>query len=160
MTKGPPDQVSPERGMKVTMWLADSAQVAEGKLYVLGGGWQVTGPAPAPFAIVGTIEVPWHLTNQEHKFRLELIDLDGNAVQVPTPEGEQPLFIDGGFSVAPSLEARKGGYVPFPFAFQFGPTPLASGSHFEWRLMINGEHNEDWRLAFSTRPDQGQSKAA
>lgn len=33
--------MDPETGMKVTIMLADSAQVAEGKLYVLGGGWTV-----------------------------------------------------------------------------------------------------------------------
>lgn len=33
--------------MKVTMLLADAATVAEGKLYILGGGWSVTGRALA-----------------------------------------------------------------------------------------------------------------
>ena len=32
--------------MKVTMLLADSAQAIEGKLYILGGGWSITGPDP------------------------------------------------------------------------------------------------------------------
>ena len=36
--------------MKATLLLADAAQAAEGKLYVLGGGWSVTGPGPAPMA--------------------------------------------------------------------------------------------------------------
>ena len=36
--------------MKVTLMLADAAQVSEGKLHILGGGWSVTGP-PAPSAI-------------------------------------------------------------------------------------------------------------
>ena len=31
-------------GAKVTMMLADAAQAVEGKLYILGGGWSVTGP--------------------------------------------------------------------------------------------------------------------
>jgi hypothetical protein len=156
---GTPSEISPERGMKVTMMLADSATVADGKLFVLGGGWAITGPMPVPFAVTGIIEVPWHLTNQDHKFRLELIDLDGNPIQIDTPEGEQPLFLEGGFRVAPSPEARKGAFIPFPFAFFLGPVPLPTGSHFEWRLSVNGQHHEDWRLAFSTRPDS-QSKAA
>ena len=32
--------------MKVTILLADAAQAVEGKLFVLGGGWSVTGPEP------------------------------------------------------------------------------------------------------------------
>ena len=31
------------------MMLCDAAQVSDGKLYVLGGGWSMTGPDPVPF---------------------------------------------------------------------------------------------------------------
>ena len=37
--------------MKVSLLLADSAQAVAGKLYLLGGGWTVTGPEPSPFAM-------------------------------------------------------------------------------------------------------------
>jgi hypothetical protein len=30
--------------MKVTMMRADAVQAVAGKLYILGGGWSVTGP--------------------------------------------------------------------------------------------------------------------
>ena len=43
--------------MKVTMMLADSAQVAGGKLYILGGGWSITGPMPCPSAIAVIVVV-------------------------------------------------------------------------------------------------------
>ncbi|HYT79952.1 MAG TPA: sigma factor [Actinomycetota bacterium] len=33
-----------DRALKVTMMLADAAEVADGKLFILGGGWSVTGP--------------------------------------------------------------------------------------------------------------------
>ena len=42
--------------MNVTMLLADSAQVADGKLYVLGGGWSLTGPDPTPSAVAIKLE--------------------------------------------------------------------------------------------------------
>jgi hypothetical protein len=154
-----PAALDPDRGMKVTLMLADAAQVAEGKVNVLGGGWTVTGPQPAPFAIAGIIEVPWHQTNRQHTFRLELIDLDGNAVLVPTPDGEQPLFFEGHFEVGRPPGARSGSAIPFPFALNSGPVPLQPGGNYEWRLTVNGTAHEDWRLAFSTRPDS-QSKAA
>jgi hypothetical protein len=150
---------SPERGIKSTLMLADSAQVAEGKLFVLGGGWTVTGPQPTPFALAGIIEVPWQLANRKHKFRFELIDLDGNAVDIDTPEGRQPLFIEGEFEVGRPAGLRTGATIPFPLAINSAPVPLPAGSHFEWRYEINGEAHEDWRLAFSTRPD-AQSQAA
>jgi hypothetical protein len=34
--------------VKVTMLLADAAQAVDGKLYILGGGWTITGPDPIP----------------------------------------------------------------------------------------------------------------
>jgi hypothetical protein len=150
---------SPERGMKVTLMLADFAQVADGKLNVLGAGWCFTGPQPNPFALAGIIEVPWELTNRKHSFRFELIDLDGNTVDVDTPEGCVPVAIDGGFEVGRPAGVRPGAYQPMPLALNSGPLPLPPGSHFEWRFSINGETQEDWRLAFSTRPDD-QSMAA
>ena len=46
--------------VKVTMLLCDAAQVADGKLFVLGGGWSLTGPDPMPSAIALKIDVGWH----------------------------------------------------------------------------------------------------
>ena len=37
--------------MRVTMLLADFAQVSDGKLTVVGGGWSLTGPEAVPFGI-------------------------------------------------------------------------------------------------------------
>lgn len=154
------DALNPNRGFRVTLMLADAAQVAEGKLYVLGGGWTEIGPEACPFAIGGMIEVPWDLANQPHTFRLELIDLDGNPVLVPTPDGEQPLFIEGGFEVGRPPGTRPGTSLPFILAFNSGPVPLPPGSHFEWRLMIDDESRDDWRLSFKTRPADGLAEAA
>lgn len=43
--------MDPERGIKVTAMLADYACAPDGKLTVVGGGWQFPGPDPCPFAI-------------------------------------------------------------------------------------------------------------
>lgn len=154
-----PAEPDPERGMRVTMLLADHAQVMEGKLNVIGGGWTHTGPQPLPFAIAGIFEVPWHLANRQHTFQLDLIDLDGRPVMGKTPEGDQPITVGGTFEVGREPGLRQGASIPFLWAINSGPLPLDPGSHFEWRLLINGEAHEDWRLAFSTRPE-AQSNAA
>jgi len=153
------DIQSPDRGMKVTLMLADAAQVADGKLGVLGGGWCLIGPAPTPFAIAGIIEVPWDQTNRNHSFRLDLIDLDGNPVTASGPGGDAPIMIEGEFEVGRPPGVRAGAYQPIPLALNSGPIPLAPGSHFEWRFSIDGEAREDWRLAFSTRQEV-QAQAA
>ena len=58
--------------MKVTMLLCDSAQVADGKLYILGGGWSFVGPDPAPMALAIKVDVPWTEGNVAHHWVLEL----------------------------------------------------------------------------------------
>lgn len=62
--------------MKVTMMLADHAEVAEGKLFINGGGWTVTGPGPIPFGIALFIEVP---TPKYPDVTVRLVGVDSNA---------------------------------------------------------------------------------
>jgi hypothetical protein len=142
-------EISADKPFKVTMMLADAAQVAEGKLNVLGAGWNVTGPAPTPFAIGIIIGVPWHHTNRQHQYRLELVDLDGNSIVL---EGmDAPIVFEEEFEVGRPVGMREGSYLAFPRAINFAPMPLPAGSYFEWRLTLDAETREDWRLPFSTR---------
>ncbi len=137
------------------MLLADHAQAAEGKLNIIGAGWTVVGPAPAPFAIAMLFEVPWDRANEPHVFRLELVDSDGDPVLVPTPDGEEPLVLEGQFEVGRPPGVKRGTALPFPLALNMGPQPIAPGGRYEWRLTVDEESDEDWRLAFSTRPEEG-----
>lgn len=148
-----------ETGWKITMMLADHAQVAEGKLNVIGAGWTFTGPQPVPFAIAGIIDVPWHETNRQHRFALALQDIDGQPVMAETPMGEQPLAAEMTFEVGRQPGLRQGAAVPWMFGLNFGPVPLRPGSHYVWTATLNGNGHSDWRLAFSTRPD-AQAEAA
>ncbi len=134
------------------MMLADHAQAAEGKLNIIGGGWNVTGPEPGPFAIAILFEVPWDRANEEHRFLLELVDQDGVAVLVETVDGEAPLTIEGQFEVGRPPGLKPGTSLAFPLALNMGPQPLAPGGRYEWRLTVDGESHEDWRLVFATRP--------
>ena len=77
--------------MRATLLLADHAEVAEGKLYINGGGWTVT-PQPMPFAIAMYVEVPWDQTNTKHSMLLELLDVDGHPVTVP--ESDDPIRVE------------------------------------------------------------------
>lgn len=134
------------------MLLADHAQAADGKLNIIGAGWTLTGPAPAPFAIAILFEVPWDRANEPHAFRLELVDSDGDPVIVDTPEGDGPLAIEGQFEVGRPPGMKRGTPLPFPLALNIGPQPLEPGGRYEWRLTVDEESDEDWRLPFSTRP--------
>lgn len=136
--------------MKVTMMLADAAQVADGKLYILGGGWSVTGPGPSGFAIALKIEVPWDQTNQRHHFALRLLDQDAQPALIAG--ATDPLVIEGEFEVGRPAGIPAGSSMAVPLVVApAGPVPFPPGMRLVWSLEINGEHDEDWELPFNTR---------
>ena len=67
-------------------------------------------------------------------------------------EGAQPVVIEGAFEVGRPPGIKPGVPIDVPLAINVGALPLAPGGRYEWRLSIDGESHEDWRLAFSTRP--------
>ena len=140
--------------MKATMLLCDYAEAINGKLYIMGGGWSVTGPDPNPSAIAIRIEVPWDEANKQHELQLELLTDDGQPVKVQTITGEMPMAIGGNFEVGRPPGLKPGTPLDVAVAMNIGPIPLPPGRSFVWRLSINGETNEDWRLTFSTRPQK------
>jgi len=138
------------------MLLADYAQVADGKLTVVGGGWSITGPEPVPFGIAILVHVPWDQANRRHVMRLELLDADGAPVTVVTEEGvEEPIvfFDDVEFEVGRPAGVKPGTPLELPLTINSGPLPLDPGGRYEWRLSIDGEIDDDWRLAFSVREE-------
>lgn len=136
--------------MKVTMMLADHAQVADGKLFVSGGGWTCI-TAGAPFGIALLVDVPWDRLNEKHKLRMELVDADGLPVSVAGPSEDQPVWIEGEFVGGRHPEHVPGIPLTMPLSFNVGGVPLEPGQRYRWQLTINGESREEWTLAFSTR---------
>ena len=90
--------------LRVTMLLADSAQVADRKLYVLGGGVSVIGPRPQPMGVAIRIEVPWDRANVAHQWRLDLLDEDGHPVMI----NDQPLVVHGRFEAGRPAGLKAG----------------------------------------------------
>jgi uncharacterized protein DUF6941 len=137
--------------VKVTLLLADSAQAAEGKLYVLGGGWSVIGPDPAPMALAVKIEVPWSETNVKHVVVLELLTSDGEPVTADGPAGPEPIKVQADFEVGRPPGLKPGTPIDVPLAVNFAPFALSPGQRYQWRLTIDGHQDEDWTVAFTTR---------
>ena len=142
--------------------LVDHAEVADGKLFINGGGWNITGPAPTPYGIAMHLEVPWDQTNAKHTLLLELLTTDGEAVTVTTPDGEeQPVRWETQFEVGRPVGVKPGTPLGIPLAVNFPQAPpVAPGGQYVWTLTIDGHADEDWRLTFSTRPNGPQSMAA
>ncbi len=138
--------------MNVTMLLCDAAQVADGKLYILGGGWSMTGPDPVPSAVALKIDVDWHEAELAHHWELFLEDADGQPVLVDTPDGAQPVEVRGEFTVTHPPGVPEGSPNDVALAINLGPIPLNPASRYAWRLMIDGEALPGASVGFTTRP--------
>jgi len=127
--------------MRVTSFLlADAAQEVGGKLYVIGGGWNIiTAVQPPPIshrhlALVALLGIGWNEANEPIEFEINLVHEDGEAV-IPEPVrgrltiGRPPLLPKGAEQLVPLVVnfddlnfKHLGGYV---FTFQVGDKELA-----------------------------------
>jgi hypothetical protein len=137
--------------MQATLMLCDSAQVADGKLYILGGGWSLTGPDPVPSAIAMKIDVPATQTGSIHTWRLVLKDEDGYPVTMDTPVGKAPIEINGEVDTTQPTELPAGSSLDVAVAINISPLPLLPNSRYVWELLIDDITNQEWTLAFATR---------
>jgi hypothetical protein len=125
--------------------------VAEGKLFILGGGWSVTGPGISPMAIALKLDVAWGETAESHHWELFLQDEDGNPVFFDTPDGPQAVEVRGDFQVGDPIGVPAGSEIPVNLAVNLGPLPLPPGGRYSWRLTVDGDSREEWTAAFTTR---------
>ena len=142
--------------MKATLILADHARVSEGKLDVLGAGWTLAGPDPVTMGIGVLIEVPWDQTNRRHSMVVRLLGEDGQLHPLPAPDGGQARGIEAhtDFEVGRPPGVTAGTAQPFALALNLAQVPLAAGRRYEWRLEIDGESQDDWRVTFQTRGER------
>ncbi len=101
--------------------LADAAQVIDGKLYLMGGGWDVlTVNSGFPFvqnvALAVAFRVPWNETNQRHNIEIVIADQDG--AQLAKVEGELEVGRPAG--IAKGQDQRVQMALPIPLKFD-GP---------------------------------------
>ncbi len=132
---------------RVTMLFADAAQVADHKLYVLGGGITVIGPMPQPVGVALGIEVPWDRANISHVWCLELLDEDGHPVMV----ADQAVAVTGRFEAGRPPGLKPGTPLSVPLAINFPGLPVTPGSSYNWQFSIDGTSHTDWRLSFHVR---------
>jgi len=135
--------------MRVDAFLADSAEVVQGKIYALGAGWNTIFVRSFPavhrrLCVAATVHVPYTATNEPHRLELKLITEDGvahpigyragpegapQAVQAMAGEftlGRPPLLVDGDEQVA-------------CFAFGIDAMRFDTAGMFSWVVSIDGE---------------------
>ena len=131
--------------------LAEYAQLHGGKLFVIGGGlFAVFAVGPnhvQQLAVCGTITLPFQELNREHIISIDLVDMDGKAVMVTTPMGEQPFKIEGKLNAGLPPLLPRGASLPTPFAVLFS-LPVQPGA-FQFRAFIDGNERTMLKLPFT-----------
>jgi len=135
--------------MKTKIFLADSAEVREGLLFLLGCGWTEVGPQPQPFAIAGLLEIDWEETNLRHSIEITFEDEDGGALNVPTAAGEQALRLTADFEEGRPPGSVRGSSINMPIALPVLPVPWMPGRRYVVKISIDGSEAD--RLTFKVR---------
>ena len=122
--------------MDVTLLLSDYAEAVNGKLYVMGGGWNILfAPGqPVSMSVAAVLAVPWDRTNQQHDLSLSLLTDDGAAVEI---EGHA-VEVTGEFELGRPPGIKPGSSLNAPFVWTFAGLVLDAGG-YEWKLEIGGE---------------------
>ena len=141
------------KNMRVTMLLADHAVVAEGKLYVNGGGWSIRPAGPTPMFLALKFDVPWDLAGRPIEVELRLVDEDGHLVAQRTPQGDQPVLVNARLEVQRPPGLTPGAPIDAAMAIGVPPFGLPAGRRYSWRLSVDGHQREDWVIEFATRPE-------
>lgn len=126
-----------EADWSITAMLCDHAQVADGKLFIAGGGWLFTGPGAFSHALAIKVAVPWAAANEQHTLSARLTDEDGRVVSL----GEPPSEVGFGtrFEVGRPAGIPAGSPLSMPIAINFGPMELDPGAGFSWVISIDDQ---------------------
>ena len=133
--------------LETSLILCDAAQLAEGKFYILGGGWENCIYNIPQMALAVTIMVEWDQTNKKHKFELELQDEDGMPIMDGDPP--HPLLIEGEFEAGRPPKHPPGMPIGVRQAINIQHPKLEPNKNYRWELRINGE--PEARVSFYTR---------
>ena len=118
-----------------TAILCDAAQTADGKLYLMGGGWtRLAAETPANMALGIIVHVPFDMTNRQLPLLAELLDDDGQVVAI---DGNG-VKAEGQFEMGRPAGLKQGEQLSTPFAMSFRGLSLPPGGYV-FEVSIQGE---------------------
>jgi hypothetical protein len=135
--------------MRAKIVLADSAEVREGLLFMLGGGWNAIGPQPQPFAIAGVLVGEWDEANTPHTALFSIEDEDGNPLMIPGVPQAQPFVFRAAFEFGRPPGAARGTSFNIPVALAIPPIPWTPGRRYV--LLVRVADDVLDRVPFSVR---------
>ena len=139
----------PTDELAVTIMLADAAQVADGKLNLLGGGVSVVAASLQKMAVAILVRVPWSRADDVIPWACELLADDG----VPVMAGDVPVLVNGQVSAGRPPGWPEGQTLPVPVVINFSALPVEPGKAYRWRLAVDGASEDAWVVEFSVAPE-------
>lgn len=113
--------------------LADRAEAVNGKLYMVGGGFDRVGivqiPGPADFDVAVGVLVGYNETNSVHRIEIALEDEDNKVVQPP---------ITAQFELGKPAGMKVGQPQRFQLVLR-GPFVIPKPGGYHWVVSLNSE---------------------
>jgi hypothetical protein len=140
-----------EERITAEMLLADSVAVAESKLYVQGGAWNVLRAASLPvrqnrLGVAAVLRVPYRLAdNTVRRFALRIEDEDGKPMALglqPPAQGGQPVpitSVEGSFTIGRPAGLHPGDDQQLPMAINLDGIVFQRAGLYFLRLAIDGQ---------------------
>ena len=115
--------------------LADGAQEANGKLYILGGGWDTLLSHTYPFthpqlSLAVKLSVPWSESARPHEVLVDLVDEDGLSI-LPEPPRLQ-------LTLTRPLNAGPGDEIALPFTLTLAQLTIPRPARYSVLLHVDG----------------------
>lgn len=131
----------------ITAMLADSAEAVNGKLYLLGGGWDTLAVSALPtvqprVAVAVLVHTGWNDTDEPHELALHLETEDGVRVPLAPNPADPARPVD---TLATRLTThrsplvRPGDDQSVPLTFTVNDLVLARAGGFSWVITVDGE---------------------
>jgi hypothetical protein len=142
--------------VNVQLIVADHAAVADGKLFINGGGWNSVNllriPSPIGFSIALVISVPWAQAEQNHTLTVELQGPGGVEMVIGADQSGQPLTeIQGNFSVGRPPHVVPGEDIVIPVALSLA-TNIEQAGGYRLVILVDDIPEADWNIRVQEAP--------
>jgi hypothetical protein len=130
----------------VAAMLADAAQIRDGTLFILGGGFGRlrvrTFPAPFARQVVLLLEFHPSEAGRDFELRVALADADGRVIEphVQCLRPERPESLD------------PGEMIVVPVVVGLGDAPLDAPGRYSVDIGVNGEHRQSLSFVAVRKP--------
>jgi hypothetical protein len=142
--------------VNVQLIVADHAAVAEGKLFINGGGWNSVNlmqiPSPIGFSVALIISVPWAQAEQNHTLAVELQGPRGELMALGADQVGDPVTeIRGNFSVGRPPHVVPGEDIVIPVALAVATNIMEAGP-YRLVVLVDDIPEADWSIRVQQTP--------